>query len=468
MKALSTPFFLTALVLGFVTGCGPAATPTGEASLTAGWPTTGGDAGGTRYSPLAQIHRGNVDDLEVAWMSHTGHLARQEIVQDPARKGTAFEATPVLFEDTLYLCTPLNQMIALDARTGGQRWVFDAEPKLDNTWTPKCRGVAVWLDPQRGVGPCKRRVLMGTVDARLIAVDADTGRACDDFGQRGEVDLLKGLGDVAPGEYSVTSPPVVVDDIVTVGALVADNRRVLPPGGVIRGFDVRTGALRWAFDPIAPGTPPLAPGDDGEPRYHRGTPNAWSLLSADPELGLIFVPMGAPSPDFYGGSRKGLDYYASSVVALAADTGRVVWHFQTVHHDLWDYDVASQPSLVELELESGRIPALVQPTKMGHVFVLDRRTGEPLFPVEERPVPQSDIPGEFTSPPPPRSPPHPLRLPPAPFPFPHGTLSGAPGNPFRCRREPYPLPQGTVSVAQGKHKRSPRGTFPWPGGGVWV
>lgn len=396
-------------VWGVSLHCGVDRTIVAESDRLSGWPTTGGDPGGTRYSPLDQIHRGNVHRLEVAWTAQTGDA--QNATGEP--RATAFETTPVLSGDSLFLCTPRNRALALDATTGVRRWVFDAHPRLENTWTPKCRGVALWTDPQRArMQPCAERVFMGTMDARLIALDAQTGELCSDFGQGGEVDLLEGLGHVDPGEYSVTSPPAVVGDVVAVGASVGDNRRVLPPGGVIRGFDTRTGTLRWAFDPIAPGTPPLPPGPDEQPRYHRGTPNAWSLLSVDAQRGLLFVPTGAPSPDFYGGLRGGLDHFANSVVALDGRTGEVQWHFQTVHHDLWDYDVPSQPTLIELGGENDPIPALVQPTKMGHLFVLDRRTGQPVFPVEERPVPQSDVPGEFTSPTQP-FPTHPLPLHPA-------------------------------------------------------
>jgi quinoprotein glucose dehydrogenase len=196
----------------------------------------------------------------------------------------------------------------------------------------------------------------------------------------------------------VTSPPTVVGDAVAVGALVLDNRRRDAPGGVVRAFDARSGALRWAFDPVPPGTPPLPPGPDGAPRWHRGTPNAWAPFSADPARGLLFVPTGNPSPDFFGAERRGIDRYGSSVVALEAASGRVVWSFQTVHHDLWDYDVASQPTLLELERDGVRVPALLQATKPGHLFLLHRETGRPLFPVEERPVPASDVPGERAAP----------------------------------------------------------------------
>ncbi|MEE3329201.1 MAG: PQQ-binding-like beta-propeller repeat protein, partial [Myxococcota bacterium] len=376
----------------------------------AGWPTVGGEAGGTRYSPLSQINRENVHRLEVAWMARTTPAEEAP----PKAAQTAFEATPVLFEDRLLFCTPRNRLLSLDARTGETQWTFDARPDLENVWTPKCRGVAVWADPELQSGPCTARVFMGTLDGRLIARDARTGESCRDFGDQGQIHLRPGLGHVAPGEYTLTSPPAVVGDVVAVGASVGDNRRLLPPGGVIRGFDVRSGALRWAFDPVPPGTPPLPPDAQGRPRYHRGTPNAWSLLSVDTEREWLLIPTGTASPDFFGGLRNGADHYANSVIALDGRSGEVKWSFQTVHHDLWDYDVPSQPSLIDLDIENEKVPAVVQPTKMGHLFLLDRKTGESLYPIEERAVPQSDVPGEYTSPtqPFPTHPPplHPNRL----------------------------------------------------------
>ncbi|MEJ2138463.1 MAG: pyrroloquinoline quinone-dependent dehydrogenase [Gammaproteobacteria bacterium] len=363
-----------------------------DSSVPTGWPTYGGEAGGSRYSPLADITRDNVHMLEPAWVYRHGDVAGERLA--PGTK-TAFQATPVLAGDTLYFCTPLDRLIALNAETGEERWVYDASPNLEgHAGTLKCRGVALYHDDASGARSCASRVFMGTLDARLVAVDAETGAACADFGRNGSVDLLAGLGDVYPAETYPTSPPVVVNDIVVTGSYVADNVRVSPPGGVVRGFDVHTGALRWAFDPVAPGIPALPADESGAPRFHRGTPNAWSLYSVDTERSLIFLPMGGPSPDFYGGLRDGLGYYGSSVVALDARTGEVRWHFQTVHHDLWDYDLAAQPLLIDVPLSAGLVPAVVQATKTGHIFVLDRLTGKPLYPVEEKPVPQSDVPGE--------------------------------------------------------------------------
>ncbi len=365
-----------------------------------GWPTYGGGAGGTRYSALEQIDRSNVDQLEVAWIHHSGDLPGIR----PGAEKIAYQATPILHGDTLYVCSPLSRLFAIDAETGEERWVFDARPRLESDMTLTCRGVAFWAEPAsedaaaKGRAPlaCRSRVFMPTLDNGLVAVDGETGRACADFGEGGRVDLSEGLGDIAPGETYMTSPPAVIGDVVVTGAMVRDNWRVDAPGGVVRGWDVRTGALRWAFDPVPPGTPP-PPAETGARRFHRGTPNVWSIFSVDAERGLVFAPFGNPSPDFVGAHRKGFDYYGSSVVAIEGATGTPRWRFQTVHHDLWDYDVASQPSLIDVDRDGVTHAAVAQPTKMGHVFLLDRETGEPIFPVEERAVPQTDVPGEWTS-----------------------------------------------------------------------
>jgi quinoprotein glucose dehydrogenase len=368
--------------------------PAGDA--VAGWPTWGGDAGGRKYSPLAQIHRGNVRDLEVAWVHRSGDVADGR--EGRPSKGS-FEATPVLDAGTLYYCSPLSRVFAVDAETGQERWVHD--PGVDATlrWGHVCRGVALWRDAEAAAGArCGRRVFTGTDDARLIALDAADGRPCRDFGDAGQVDLHRGVGEHENWEYRVTSPPTVIGDVVAVGAMVADNQRLGAPSGVVRGFDARSGALRWAFDPVDPGVAPLPPAPDGSPRYHPGTANAWGVFSADPARDLLFVPTGNATPDFHGGHRRHLDHYTSSVVAIRGSTGEVVWSFQTVHHDLWDYDVAAQPMLADLEVDGVAVPAVVQATKMGHVFLLHRETGAPLYPVEERPVPQGGAPGDWLSP----------------------------------------------------------------------
>jgi len=363
----------------------------------AGWPEYGGDKGGLRYSPLDEITPENVADLEVVWSYRHGDVS-------DGRGGlarTSFQVTPIVVGELLYLCTGFMRVIALDAETGEERWSFDPALRARQAEGPyplTCRGVTHWRDPLAGPGArCAERIFHGTRDSELIALDAHTGTPCPDFGSDGRVGLREGIGaDVPAWEYYPTSPPVVVRDVVVIGALVADSLRVDAPSGVVRGFDARTGALRWAWDPVPPGwhARPREPGR----RYEAGTPNVWAPLSGDDERGLVFVPTGNPSPDSYGGQRRGLDHYGSSTVALDAETGALVWAFQTVHHDVWDYDVASQPTLFQIPGVAGGAPGVAQATKMGHVFLLHRETGEPLYPVEERPVPQQGVPGELLSP----------------------------------------------------------------------
>jgi quinoprotein glucose dehydrogenase len=345
------------------------------------WQAYGRDAAGTRFSPAAQITRQNVSKLKPVWEYHTGALNPVTKANEKA----AFEATPILVDGTLYLSTPFNQVIALDPVTGKERWVFD--PKVDrsaNFSEVTSRGVSTWLDPRRHKGdPCRRRIFLGTIDARLIALDAANGKICDGFG---EIDLTQGVGLKDRGDYQVTSPPAVIGDLVITGSSIGDGRRADSERGLIRAYDARTGKLRWSFDPLPASL------------KNAGAANAWAALSVDAARDLVFVPTGSPSPDFYGGERPGDGGYANSVVALRASTGEVVWHFQVVHHDLWDYDVPAQPSLVTVHMGNRQIPAVAVTTKIGHVFVLDRETGKSLLPVEERPVPQSKVPGEQTWP----------------------------------------------------------------------
>ncbi len=357
------------------------------AAQDADWPHWGNDAGGMRYSPLEQITPANVGDLEVLWTWRHGDVSDGS---PPFGTTSAFQLTPLLVDGTLYGCTPFNRVFALDPLTGEERWIFDPEIDRHARWANQlvCRGVASWIDPSAEAGaPCRHRILMNTVDARLFALDATTGQPCPDFAGGGPVDLNPGVGEQRwRGEYQLTSAPTVAGDLVVVGSAVGDNQRVEAPSGVIRAFDVRTGEMAWAWD-LAP---PDQPGGKRDPEsgWMLSTPNVWAPMAYDAERDLLFVPTGNPTPDYASAHRQGLDHYGSSTVALHARTGKVAWAFQTVHHDVWDLDVPAQPVLFPLRRGGASVPAVVQPTKSSHLFILDRRTGEPLFPVEERPVPQ--------------------------------------------------------------------------------
>jgi quinoprotein glucose dehydrogenase len=336
------------------------------------WRQYGRTIAGLRYAPLDQITPANVADLEVAWTYRTSARPPDGY---PEANVFAHQVTPIKVGDTLYLCTPNNIVIALDPDTGRERWRFDPQVEAGNASHLTCRGVSYFEAPN--ARECPQRLLTATVDARLIAIDARTGRRCAGFGENGEVSLLEGMGEVESGYHYVTSPPTIIDGKAVLGGLVWDNQKVDVPSGVVRAFDAVTGAFVWAFDPgdpndhAAPG-----PGD----RYTRGTPNAWTVFAADPGLNLVFVPTGNISPDFYGAHRtEPATNFASALVALDARTGAVRWTFQTVHHDVWDYDIGSQPALVDLEIDGQNRPAVVQATKRGEIFVLDRRTGEPII-----------------------------------------------------------------------------------------
>ena len=384
----------------------PSASAPGTSTLVADadWPAYGRDAGGSRFSPLDQIHAGNVDGLEVAWTFQTGDLSHEDGSEGP-QEGcgrchtgeTKFETTPILADGRLFLSTPLNRVIALDPEAGTELWRFDPHIKtdIDRSEGFVSRGVSYWHGDGSAGRACAGRVYLGTVDARLFALDAATGDLCADFGDGGVVRLDIGVGDVQEGQYGLTSPAAIVNDIVVVGSSMGDNRRVEMERGIVRGYDARSGEMLWAWDPI--------PRSSDDPAWETWTPeaavktggaNAWAPLSADPLRDMVFVPTGSAAPDFYGGERLGQNLYANSVVALRASTGEVIWHFQVVHHDLWDYDVPSQPTLTTVRRGGEEVPAVVVGTKMGFVFVLHRETGEPLFEVEERPVPASTVPGE--------------------------------------------------------------------------
>ncbi len=368
----------------------------GLAAQSPDWPAYGRDRGGERFSPLKSIDRGNVARLAVAWEYSTGEA------KIPSEQSVSLEATPLVLGGVMYLSTPLGRVMALDPETGKERWVTDLEVKPVRFGDFTTRGVSLWTDSRvrRGMR-CATRVIVATVDARLHALDAVDGRRCPGFAKGGSVDLRQGLRNppFETEEYGVTSPPAIVNGLIVVGSSVADNNRTDAASGEVRAFDANTGQLRWSWDPV--------PQDSTEPAWrtwtgpaaHRtGAGNAWSIIGVDSARNLVFVPTSSPSPDYFGGERLGENRYANSIVALNAGTGMVVWHFQTVHHDLWDYDNAAPPALTTLVRNGNRVPVVLQATKTGQLFVLDRRTGAPVFPVEERAVPASTIPGEQASP----------------------------------------------------------------------
>jgi quinoprotein glucose dehydrogenase len=351
-----------------------------------GWDHWGADLGGSRFSKLDQITPANVGNLVRAFVFHTGDL---EARTPELMAHTKLEATPLFVEDSLIFCSPFNEVIALDPGTGAQKWRYD--PKASPTQRPAnrytCRGVTYWVDTEATENAvCRARIFMGTNDARVIALDARAGTPCADFGDHGEVRLDTAKPLLWPGEFQITSAPVVSRDVVVVGSAISDNTRVDGPAGTVRAFDARSGKPRWSWDPLV---------RDG---IEAGAANVWAPMSADEARGLLFLPTSSPSPDFWGGKRPGDDAHANSVVALRTETGELVWSFQTVHHDLWDYDEPAQPTLTRIDTGAGLRDVVIQPTKQGFVFVLDRDTGQPVWPVEERAVPQGAAEGEQLSP----------------------------------------------------------------------
>jgi quinate dehydrogenase (quinone) len=353
------------------------------------WHHYGNDAGGSRFSPLSQINNDNVDQLKVAWTYRT-------------KVGGTFKATPLQIGKHLYVCGGGNVVVALNAESGELVWQYD--PEIDEEvlrnlryFTTTCRGVTYYQAPADYQGECPQRILTATTDARLIALDAHTGKICPRFGDNGQVDLKYKLGEVKPFYYFVTSPPAIVRGNAVVGGWVFDNREVKEPSGVVRAFNAISGQFSWAWDMGRPGIN-TEPGE-GE-IYTRGTPNVWSIFSVDEQRGIVYAPTGNETPDYFGGYRlQASEKYASSVVAINGETGEPIWHFQTVHHDIWDWDVPSQPVLIDIPSDSGELlPALVQPTKRGELFVLNRVTGEPITEVRELPVPQGGVPEDWTSP----------------------------------------------------------------------
>lgn len=359
------------------------------------WPEYGGDLGNSRYSTLTQITSSNVAQLKPAWVFHTGDISSGG--DGIPRSG--FETTPLMLDGRLYLTTPFNRVIALDPGNGKLLWSYD--PKIDRKQPYGDglinRGVAAWRNP--GAKDCRLTLFEATLDARLIAVDGATGAPCSAFGNHGAMSLRDVTG-FNVGWYHMTSPPLVLDGVVVVGSAINDNNRADMPGGVVRGYDARTGKLLWTWEPLQ------RPADART--WLTGAANAWSIMSADPKRHLVFVPTGSASPDYYGGLRPGDDRWANSVVALDARTGELAWGFQLVHHDLWDYDTAAPTLRTNILLNGKRKEAVIAGNKTGMLYVLDAATGKPLLPVAERPVPQSDVAGEVTSP----TQPFPATLPP--------------------------------------------------------
>jgi quinoprotein glucose dehydrogenase len=371
------------LAMPFLLAASTAAAQSGD------WPAYGHDRSGTRYSPLSSIDRSNVARLTVAWTYHTGEMAPEYAT----RRGKQFEATPLVVDGTMYLSTPLGRVIALDPVTGTTKWTFNPHLNRYSDYGDFAnRGVSTWIDPSG-----RRRIYIAVIDGRLICLDAHTGKLCEGFGDNGTVDLLVGIRNPPDWaeEFEETSPPAIVHGLIVVGSGIADNNRINATSGMVRAYDARTGALRWTWDPV--------PQDSADPAWRTwvgphahetGAANVWSVIAVDSARDLVILPTTSPSVDYYGGERLGDNRYGNSVVALRASTGKVVWAFQTVHHDLWDYDNAAPPALVT----TPRGDAVLEGTKTGMLYVLDRETGKPLFPVEERPVPKSTVPGEQASP----------------------------------------------------------------------
>jgi len=349
---------------------------------------------GTKYSTLKQINKSNVNQLVRAWEYHTGDMAPE----DSAGMLVAFEDQPSLIEGNLIVCSVKRRIIALNPATGEEQWAFD--PQDPPRTSQKCRGIGNWVDTQAAEDAvCRSRIFLGTADYRLAAIDAKTGKPCEDFGENGFVKMPASRPELFPGEVMATSDPAVVNDTVVVGSSVADNQRVAAPSGRVLAFDARTGKSLWEFDPVPrdPADPAMASWAKGTDAFGQG--NIWSSMAVDQELDMVYLPTTSASSDFYGGGRPGDNHYTSSVVALKGSTGKVAWHFQFVHHNIWDYDTPARPTLIDYPHNGGMVPALVQNTKMGMIYIFNRETGEPLVPIEERPVPQSGmVEGEVLSP----------------------------------------------------------------------
>ncbi len=353
------------------------------ASTLSDWPTFSGDAGGMQYTPLTQITADNVKNLKPVWTYRTGDVSNGE----NGLVNSAFEATPILFNNLLYFCTPFNRVIALDPETGKEIWNFD--PKLDKKNVKvvfRCRGVSSWQNLINPKGFCSKRIFSIVEDGRIVALDADSGKLCKDFGEKGIVDLNK-MKNFGVDKIQLSSPPAIYKNLLIIGSSIPDNVRMNMPHGIVRALDVKTGKEVWQFDPIPKALQNVT-----------GAANVWAPISVDLERGIVYLPTSSPSPDVYGAFRKDPLPFTTALVALNANNGKPIWHYQIVHHNLWDYDLPAQPLLFTLQKDGKNIPAVAQGTKMGLLFIFNRVTGKPIFSIEERSVPQTDVPGEVTSP----------------------------------------------------------------------
>lgn len=396
---------------GSLTAAQPAQAQPVDGIAPADWPAYGRSQAGTRYSPLNQINDSNVKDLEVAWTFHTGEFKTENDSGE-----TTNEVTPIKIGDNMYICTTHQILVALDPATGKEKWRFDPKLISDPSFQHlTCRGVAYYDQANtkefatslKGVAQvqtsCPRKVLLPVNDARLFAINADNGERCSDFAENGELDLKKMQPYTYPGALMPTSPPVVTGTTIVIGGSTTDNYSVHEPSGAIRGYDVNSGALKWVFDTGAE-DPNAIPGP-GQTLVHN-SPNAWPPLAYDAKIDMVYVPTGNPTPDIWGGNRTPvMERYASAIVALNASTGKLAWSFQTTHHDLWDMDVPSQPTLADVKTPAGdTVPAIYVPTKAGNMFVFDRRDGKPIVPITEMSVPAGEAaPGDWVSPTQPRS-----------------------------------------------------------------
>ena len=417
------------------------------------WSSYGGDKASSKYSPLDQIGAENFARLRVAW---TWRSADEEVARaNPGLSTWVWESTPLMVGGVMYVSTSLSQVAAIDAETGKTRWIYDPE-----TWKNGMpsnngfvhRGVAYWADGD------DRRIVYGTGDGYLIGLDAKTGKPISTFGQQGRIDLTQGLGrPVNRRLHGVSSPPIICRDVVVIGSKVHDIplAKEMPPGHV-RGFDVRTGEQRWMFRAIP------AAGESGNETWQEGSwkttggANAWTMMSADDELGYVYLPFSSPANDWYGGQRPGDGLFGESLVCLDARTGRRVWHFQIVHHGLWDYHLPAVPNLIDVRVNGTPVKAVAQVSKQGLVYVFDRVTGRPIWPIEERPVPQSAVPGEKSS----RTQPFPTK--PAPFDRQGVTENDVIDFTPELRKEAMAILAGTTTVrcTHRLRSRSPRSRSP--------